>query len=222
MKKNLIYFLSLFFIASCKNSTDCDFVTEDCGKFIKTVDFEAATVNTVDSWTGINAHVNIVYYPQSNNKSLQLIDGNGTSSVYKVGVLPSNLLATGCKLYYDVSLNLQNTSTDIGVIIFDNNIYLNSIYKATFRLNADHLVNGDGLFQTIVAPLELANNGKLPNNEYGQWEISPSSTPQNDVQNFNHLIQNSSGIAFTTDIPGKSGAVFYIDNIKIKTCCPTF
>ncbi len=201
---------------------------EDCvqGDCVMYEDFQDDRPGSFAGWQVINAS-NQTVQSQGDNQYITFQDGSGASWAYTSG-FPSNLIAAGCELHYDVwfyANAYNNTVTTNSIHIYQGTSPANSTLRAYFKLNNASAIVSSATpnFQTIVVPLELATlSGGLPSNSYGQWMLVGASSPLTpaDIANFNTLIQNISGIAFFLDTGSNPAEIWRFDNFCfVKTCC---
>ncbi len=174
----------------------------------------------------------------SNNHAIVAKDQTGASYIYNDSDYHGNLLDRGCVFQYDmIYRNMRDTTltTRNGVIIYQGANPVNTTIKAWFKLNPASAVQSIGPFQslspfsTIKVPIRLAQGNTLPANSMGKWYIRDPVTHQytNTVTpalraQFNQLIQNVSGIAFTLDVTSQTTQEYWwFDNLCFLPCCTT-
>ncbi len=226
MKKK-IFILSLLVSAiysSCVKDSACDYeavipCVEECTMY---EDFEDERPGPANNWQSIAASSPEIVQDNGNN-SLYVKDQSGASWVYTT-TFPANLLEQGCKLKYDVIYITGGTgnsaTTDNSLTIFQGTSPSNATLRANFVLNNTHLIPSNAPFTNIEVPLELASGTTLPSNAFGEWNM-PGGPPYTTAQinDFNNLIQNISGVAFFLDEGANPSEEWFFDNFCFQNCC---
>lgn len=216
-------FLMLFSFSACKDeaclySVPC---VETCDLF---EDFDDAEINTSGNWSTVNAFAAFQVSPGTGSNTLYLQDLSGASWVFNDTDFPTDMVAAGCALEYDIEFlagtsNLAAASNSL--VIYQGLDPATATTRASFVLNSSSLiVSGSGL-NHIVVPLALASGSSLPSNAFGEWRLlGGSATPTpTDIANFNALILNISGVAFFADNGANPAEQWWYDNFCFKQCC---
>ncbi len=226
--KNKILILGILFVIgyiSCTKEKECTYEAvqpceEVCNMF---EDFENMQPGSSGNWESINASPPVVVEDNGNNY-LVVKDQSGASWLYNVTDFPTNLLEQGCKLKYDVIYKAggsgNSLTTDNSLTIFQGPSPANATLIASFQLNSTHLIQANNPFTTIEVPLEQASGSSLPSNAFGEWRMAggpPYTAAQ--INDFNNLIQNISGIGFFLDEGANPSEVWYYDNFCFQNCC---
>jgi len=91
---------------------------------------------------------------------------------------------------------------------------LRAIFRASFEIT-DSAGPNPG-WHSICAPIELLNNGQLPSNADGFWEMT-----RGDSSNWDFLLANFTKIWFPVDIIPNPGEIFGYDNFCLRDdVCP--
>jgi len=226
--KTKIFIIGILFIigyTSCVKESECSYEAvqpceEICNMF---EDFENMNEGTSGNWESISASTPVVI-DDNGNHELTVKDQSGASWLYNVRDFPSNLLEQGCKLKYDVIYQAggsgNSLTTDNSITIFQGTDPANATSIASFVLNSSHLIAANSPFTTIEVPLEQAVGTSLPSNAYGEWRMSGGGpyTPA-QINEFNNLIQNISGIGFFLDEGANPSEVWFYDNFCFQNCC---
>lgn len=229
MKNNwlILTLLSTIFISSCKQQETCDYeaiepCVEECAMY---EDFQDDSLGVATNWESVNAS-DAQIVEAGSNKYLTVRDLSGASYLYNNTDFPANLIEQGCVLKYDVIYEAggsgNNLSTDNSIIIYQGSAPQTATLRANFVLNSSSLITNNQPFTTIEVPLELADpsSGALPSNAFGEWRIG-SGPPYTAAQinDFNTIIQNISGIAFFLDEGSNPAEIWYFDNFCFQNCC---
>lgn len=226
MKKIILALLLLVGYTSCVKEKGCGYKSLEPCEEICTMfeDFENFQPGSAGNWQSILASTpNVVQ--NSGNNSLHIKDQSGGSWLYNVTDFPTNLLEQGCKLKYDVIYEAggsgNSLTTNNSISIFQGASPSTATKLATFKLNTASLIAANSPFTTIVVPLELASGNLLPSNTFGEWRIG-SGPPYTSAQinDFNNLIQNISGVGFFLDEGSNPSEEWYFDNFCFQNCCP--
>jgi hypothetical protein len=226
--KKYLFIISILMMAvytSCIKDSNCDYeVIEPCEEVCNMFeDFESYQVGNATNWVNINASVPEIV-ENNGNKSLHIRDQSGGSWLYSTDVFPANLLEQGCKLKYDVIYITggagNSATTDNSITIFQGGSPVTATIIASFVLNSTHVIPSNVPFTTIEVPLELASGTTLPSNNFGEWRMAggpPYSAAQ--INDFNDLIQNISGVGFFLDEGSNPSEEWYFDNFCFQNCC---
>ena len=227
MKKK-VFLLTLFLVlgyTSCVKESKCEYeavtpCVEECNML---EDFENMAVGSSGNWESISASTPEVI-DDNGNHELTVRDQSGASWLYNATDFPKNLLEQGCKLKYDVIYQAggsgNSLTTDNSITIFQGTDPANATLIASFVLNSTHLIPANSPFTTIEVPLEQASGTSLPSNAYGEWKMAggpPYTSTQ--INDFNNLIQNISGIGFFLDEGANPSEVWFFDNFCFQNCC---
>ncbi len=227
MKTKLILFgfFSFLIYTSCVKESECAYEAvipceEVCTMF---EDFESYREGSSGNWNSIAASVPAVII-DNGNKTLHVKDQSGASWLYNATDFPANLLEQGCKLKYDVIYMAggqgNSVTTDNSITIFQGSDPANATLIASFTLNSTHLIQANSPFTTIEVPLELGTGTTLPSNAFGEWRMAggpPYTASQ--INDFNNLIQNISGVAFFLDEGANPSEEWFFDNFCFQNCC---
>lgn len=222
---NIIAIIIILFSLLACSTEDCEYAecSDECVIF---EDFENTESGTAGNWIGIDVQ-GIEVRNNGGSNVLYVQDGSGGSWAYNTTDFPSNLLAQGCDLNYDVQYlagAINGTTSDNGILIFSGGSDpLSATSKAIFILNSSNLITSGSGFLNVTVPLELATGTTLPTNSMGTWYINgvSNSTPPtaSDIADFNALIQNIDGVAFAIDEGGNPAEQWWFDNFCFKQCC---
>ncbi len=211
---------------------------EPCdGSCLMIQDFENQQSSN-EHWYGVSYLMILRPLYSSNNHALVTKDQTGASYIYNNVDFHGNLLDKGCVFKYDmIYRNMKDTTmtTRNGVIFYQGSNPANATIKAWFKLNPASAVQSIGPYQpltpfsTIKVPIRLAQGNTLPSNSMGKWYILDPATHQYTHTvtpalraQFNHLIQNATGIAFFLDNSSQTTSEFWwFDNLCFLPCCAT-
>ena len=171
--------------------------------------------NVLDNWGSICSTLGYSEIGSINGQGdlyLNLIDepcGNGASWVFNSTDFSGNWL-TGLQFSYDFILfdGGQFTFTTESIYIYNGADPTSSSLVAKFVLNNPITIN-DG-WTTITPHIALVNQGSLPNNNVGYWEMVTGS-------DWDNLIQNVGGLGYKLDL-NTSEESFGLDNICLQEC----
>ncbi|MGO4911586.1 hypothetical protein [Leeuwenhoekiella sp. W20_SRS_FM14] len=218
----IILLFTNIFLYSCEDDEECAYVV--CEDSLERItDFENDSLGTTSVWQGI-ASSGIAIVSRNGSNVLQALDGSGASFVYTETIFPSNLIAAGCELQYEVEY-FGGTNNPVGaansIIIYQGTSINTATVLASFVLNTTSLVISSDPPKQIIVPIELATSTALPSNSFGQWILSGANTttPAADAVLFNNLIQNTSGLGFYLDSGGNPAEQWWYDNFTFKKCC---
>ncbi|NPA42756.1 MAG: hypothetical protein GXO27_01850 [Chlorobi bacterium] len=194
----------------------------DCGTCEIIEDFEQYAPGSDAGWHTVNAY-NDGVISRDDNQFIQFVDGPGSSWAYST-MLQGDLTKLGCELEYWVYFDPveddvnQQVQLDASITIYQGSSPDAATERATFRLYTDHYLPLRR-FVRIRVPLRLATvHGGFPENDYGYWQLHNASNPPTpaDVQRFNQLIRNVSGIAFYLDRGANPSEIWWYDNFCIR------
>ncbi len=223
----LLFLGLILIIASCNEDDESCEYTEICEEYCELFeDFEDDKVENPGNWLGLSLN-DLQIQLRVGSNVLYVDDGSGASWAYNTTDFPSNLIAQGCELHYDVEYFAganNNTATNNSLVIFDGTSPAASSNIASFVLDPASLVISGNAPVTIEVPLKLTTGTTLPSNTFGAWTINGvnNTTPPTpaDILTFNTLIQNISGVAFFIDEGGNPVEEWWFDNFCFKQCCP--
>lgn len=216
MKNIKIVTIIAFIVFAMSNCKKCEY--SSCGEeCVISEDFNDDMLN----WTGFNTEFVKI---DTNALTAASLDAEG-AFIYDTTAInyPSDLAGAGCEFSYDVSHMVSNgtaPSVNTSLVIFNGSAVLPTI-SARFILNSTHTIYANANpAQRINVPLSLGSGTTLPSNSYGTWFINGGAPySASDITDFNNLIQNISGIAFTLDSFGSQSGTWKYDNFCITDCC---
>lgn len=220
--------MSLAILGVSCSDDECGYESEilepPCEEFCELLtDFESEEIGPAVNWQSINAN-NVEIISRNASQVLQAIDASGGSVVYNDIDFPSDFIAAGCELHYDVeymagSSNSATSDNSIG-IYQGGNLVIGSP-RAFFVLNPASLLQSGAAPVTIRVPLELASGRSLPSNSMGEWVLAGATGPPTaaDIATFNSLIQNAVGLGFGLDEGSNPSERWYWDNFCFVQCC---
>ncbi len=187
-------------------------------------DFELDDLGPASNWQSINA-INVEIISRNGSQVLQAVDASGSSVVYNNIDFPSDFIAAGCELQYDVEYEAgssNSATSDNSIGIYQGGNIATGSPRAFFVLNSASLIQSNAAPVTISVPLELASGGSLPSNSMGEWVLGGVTGPPTpaDIATFNSLIQNTVGLGFGLDEGSNPSERWYWDNFCFKQCCP--
>lgn len=216
MKNIKILTVIAFIVFAMSNCKKCEYTScgEDC---VVSEDFNDDILN----WKGSNTEFVKI---DTNALTAESLNGEG-AFIYDTTAInyPSNLAGAGCEFKYDVSHIFTNGTTpnvNSSLIIF-NGPSSSPTAIAYFVLNASHAIYANANpAQSITVPLSLGSGTTLPSNTYGTWVINGGAPyVTSDIDDFNKLIQNISGLMFRIDGSGSMFDSWKYDNFCISDCC---
>lgn len=219
----LLALILIITLWSCSDD-DCEYAEiceESCDIF---EDFEEQNIGSSGNWQGI-ADAGVFFENRAGSTVLHANDGPGGSWAFNNVDFPSNFLLEGCALQFDIEYDAVSNDNGDSVSnifsIYDGSSPNSNTILASFVLNSTNsIISGPG-FTTVEIPIELGVGTTLPSNSFGSWVISGVTSPtSSDVDDFNNLLQNNSGVSFRLDSGGSPSEQYWYDNFCFKQCCP--
>ena len=227
--KNITLFLLIGIVSIGCSDEMCEYETissePPCEEFCEVLtDFESEQLGPALNWQSTNAN-NVDYVVFNGSTVLQAFDASGGSAIWNSVDFPTDLLAAGCELQYDVEYSAgssNSATTDNSIGIYQGSDIVLGSPRAFFVLNTASLVNSGNPPTTITVPLELASGTSFPSNSMGEWVLAgvTGAPTAADITTFNSLMQNATGVGFGLDEGSNPAEQWWWDNFCFKQCCP--